>query len=219
MAGSPQDAAKVMEAVRAHRLVAVIRAARPEAALGAARAVIRGGLALVEVTYSVPDAPAVMRELVSHVQVGIANEEDCQKSLGIEVDVDVERGELDPARYRTLAERVLEQLPGLQKQVITLRDSRSADHNRWSACLHDRTRFLLSRTWDVTDIVDRVGAGDAFAAGFIHGARAFDDDQRALEFATAASCLKHSVPGDFNRVGTAEVERLLRGEASGRVQR
>jgi 2-dehydro-3-deoxygluconokinase len=164
-------------------------------------------------------APAVMRELVSHVQVGIANEEDCQKSLGIEVDVDVERGELDPARYRTLAERVLEQLPGLQKQVITLRDSRSADHNRWSACLHDRTRFLLSRTWDVTDIVDRVGAGDAFAAGFIHGARAFDDDQRALEFATAASCLKHSVPGDFNRVGTAEVERLLRGEASGRVQR
>jgi 2-dehydro-3-deoxygluconokinase len=160
-----------------------------------------------------------MRELVSHVQVGIANEEDCQKSLGIEVDVDVQRGELDPARYRALAERVLDRFPGLQKQVITLRDSRSADHNRWSACLHDRTQFRISRNYDIADIVDRVGAGDAFAAGFIYGMRAFADDQRALEFATAASCLKHSLPGDFNRVGTAEVEHLLRGDASGRVQR
>ncbi len=164
-------------------------------------------------------APAVMRELVAHVQVGIANEEDCQKSLGIEVAVDVHGGTLDPAQYRTLAERVLEQFPGLAKQVITLRESRSADHNRWSACLHDRQNFWLSRSYDIAHIVDRVGGGDAFAAGLIHSLRAGNDAQRALEFATAASCLKHSVPGDFNRVTSAEVESLLRGDASGRVQR
>ena len=164
-------------------------------------------------------APSVMRELVGLVQVGIANEEDCQKSLGIAVDVDVHEGELDPAAYRALAERVLDEFPNLQKQVITLRESRSADHNRWSAVLHDGERFHHSRRYEIPDIVDRVGGGDAFAAGLIYGLRTFADDQRALEFATAASCLKHSVPGDFNRVSTAEVERLLAGDASGRVQR
>jgi 2-dehydro-3-deoxygluconokinase len=161
----------------------------------------------------------VMRELVAHVQVGIANEEDCQKSLGMEVAVDVRSGELDVEKYRTLAADVLDAFPNLETQVVTLRESRSADHNGWAACLHDRERFLVSRRYEITDIVDRVGGGDAFAAGLVYGLLTFDDRQRALEFATAASCLKHSIPGDFNRVGTAEVDALLKGDGSGRVQR
>jgi 2-dehydro-3-deoxygluconokinase len=164
-------------------------------------------------------APEVMRELVSSVTVGIANEEDCQKSLGIEVDVDVESGELDTNAYRMLAERVLEEFPGLERQVITLRESRSADHNGWGACLHDGREFHVSRHYEITHIVDRVGGGDSFAAGLIYGLLAWDDDARALEFAAAASCLKHTIPGDFNRVTVSEVEALVRGQGSGRVQR
>lgn len=164
-------------------------------------------------------APDVMRDLVKLIQVGIANEEDCQRSLGIEVGVDVESGELDRERYRRLAERVLEEFPNLEKQVITLRESRSADHNGWGACLYDGREFRLSRRYEITDIVDRVGSGDSFAAGLIYGLLAYDDDQRALEFATAAGCLKHSIPGDFHRVSAAEVEMLMEGSGSGRVQR
>lgn len=164
-------------------------------------------------------AVEVMRELVKHVDVGIANEEDCQNSLGIEVDVDVHSGELETEKYRALAQRVLQDFPNLKKQVITLRESRSADHNGWSACLHNGSEFLVSQRYEVTDIVDRVGGGDAFAGGLIYGLLAYGDDARALEFATAASCLKHSIPGDFNRVGVAEVEALMKGDASGRVQR
>lgn len=167
-------------------------------------------------------APEVMRELVSNVDVGIANEEDCQKALGIEPEgaaPDIASGHLDTVRYEALARRVLEAFPNLRKQVITLRESRSADHNGWGACLHDRERFLVSRHYEITDIVDRVGGGDSFAAGLIYGLLAYGDDARALEFATAASCLKHSIPGDYNRVTVPEVETLMRGDASGRVQR
>ena len=164
-------------------------------------------------------APEVMRELVRHVQVGIANEEDCQRALGIESNVDLRGGTLDTLKVRVLAERVLETFPNLEKQIVTLRESRSADHNVWSACLHDRKRFLVSRRYDIPDIVDRVGTGDALAAGLIYGLLVLGDDTKALEFAAAAGCLKHSVPGDFNRVSVAEVETLLKGDASGRVQR
>lgn len=164
-------------------------------------------------------APDVMRELVRHVQVGIANEEDCQKALGIDLGVDVRSGGLELEQYQTLANRVLEAFPNLERQVITLRQSHSADHNGWSAVLATRTRRLQSRQYDITDIVDRVGAGDAFAAGFIYGMLTYRDDAKALEFATAASCLKHSIPGDFNRVSVSEVEALMHGDASGRVQR
>ncbi|HTE46296.1 MAG TPA: sugar kinase [Gemmatimonadaceae bacterium] len=165
-------------------------------------------------------APQVMRELVSFAHVGIANEEDCQKALGIEVDIDVNSGALGLDKYHLLAERVLTAFPNLQRQVITLRESHSADQNGWSAVMHNRREFLSSRHYDIADIVDRVGAGDSFAAGIIYGLRAHrDDDQRALEFAAAASCLKHSILGDINRVSVAEVEALMSGDASGRVQR
>jgi 2-dehydro-3-deoxygluconokinase len=164
-------------------------------------------------------APEVMRKLVAEAHVGIANEEDCQKALGIEVSVNVEGGELQVEQYRVLAERVLTEFPNLQRQVITLRESHSADRNGWSAVLATKGAFFHSKHYDITDIVDRVGAGDSFAAGMIYGLRAYKDDQRALEFATAASCLKHSILGDFNRVTVAEVEGLMHGEASGRVQR
>jgi 2-dehydro-3-deoxygluconokinase len=164
-------------------------------------------------------APEVMRELVTHVQVGVANEEDCQKALGIDVPVDVEHGDLDAARYRALAERALDTFPNLERQVITLRESHSAHHNGWSAVMATRTGYFCSRRYEITDVIDRVGAGDSFAAGFIYGMLTGLDEARTLDFATAASCLKHSIPGDFNRVRVSEVETLMRGDASGRVQR
>ncbi len=170
-------------------------------------------------------APEVMREIVRCVDIGIANEEDCQKSLGVQVetagkmDEAILSGELDLDHYRCLAEKMLETFPNLKKQAITLRQSLSANHNGWSACLHNGREFFVSRRYDITDIVDRVGGGDAFAAGLIHGLVNDMDDRTALEFAVAASCLKHSIPGDFNRVSAAEVEKLMKGDASGRVQR
>ena len=164
-------------------------------------------------------APDVMRDLVALATVGIANEEDCQKALGIDVDVDVKSGEIEKDKYRALAEKVLSAFPNLERQVITLRESHSADHNGWSAVMFDRTQFLSSRHYEITDIVDRVGGGDSFAAGLIYGLREYNDGRRALEFATAASCLKHSILGDINRVSVPEVEALMAGDASGRVQR
>lgn len=165
-------------------------------------------------------APEVMTELVRHVDVGIANEEDCQKSLGIAVDdVDLERGALDTDKYERLTEKVMKAFPNLSLLAVTLRESKSADRNGWSACLRDGTGFFLSTRYEITDIVDRVGGGDSFASALIYGLAAYDDRQRALEFAVAASCLKHSIAGDFNRVSVAEVEKLMGGDASGRVQR
>ncbi|MCA8908745.1 MAG: sugar kinase [Rhodospirillaceae bacterium] len=164
-------------------------------------------------------APEVMGELVRHVDVGIANEEDCQKSLGVTVDVDVTSGELDLAKYEALTAKMMEVFPNLTTMAITLRESRSADANGWSGCLRDGGGFRHSRRYEITDIVDRVGGGDSFAGGLIHGLLTYQDSQQALEFAVAASCLKHSIDGDFNRVTTAEVTKLMGGDASGRVQR
>ena len=164
-------------------------------------------------------APEVMRELVKHVDVGIANEEDCQKSLGITVDVDVESGELDTAKYEALSAKVLSEFPDMSVIAITLRESYSADRNGWSACLRDSDGFKLSRRYEITDIIDRVGGGDSFASALIYGLNAYEDRQQSLEFAVAASCLKHSISGDFNRVSVAEVQHLMGGDASGRVQR
>lgn len=164
-------------------------------------------------------APEVMQDLVKYVDVGIANEEDCQKSLGISVDVNVRAGELDTAKYEALSQKVLEIYPDMAMIAITLRESRSADTNGWSACIRDADGFKLSRRYEITDIIDRVGGGDSFASGLIAGLALHDDRQQALEFAVAASCLKHSIPGDFNRVSLREVRNLLSGDVSGRVQR
>jgi 2-dehydro-3-deoxygluconokinase len=164
-------------------------------------------------------AQEVMTEVLSHVDYAIANEEDCQKALGIQADVDVHSGELDRGKYESLAAKVLASYPNLKLIAITLRESRSASHNGWSACLHDREQFLLSRHYEITHIVDRVGGGDAFAGGLIWGLLHLRSHQEALEFAVAASCLKHSIPGDFNRFTRAEVEALLKEGGSGRVQR
>jgi 2-dehydro-3-deoxygluconokinase len=164
-------------------------------------------------------APEVMREIVRHANVGIANEEDCQKALGIGTTIDVPEGHLDVDRYRALAGQLFDAFPNLERQAITLRESHSADHNGWSAVLATPSAFHRSRAYEITDIVDRVGAGDAFAAALIYGMLTDLDDAKALEFATAASCLKHSIAGDFNHVSVAEVEALVNGEAGGRVQR
>jgi 2-dehydro-3-deoxygluconokinase len=164
-------------------------------------------------------AVELMTELVKFVDVAIANEEDCQMSLGIQADVDVHSGELDRGQYEKLAGKVLETYPNLRMIAITLRESRSASHNGWSACLHDRRQFYLSRHYEITHIVDRVGGGDSFAGGLIYGLQALSGPAEALEFAVAASCLKHSVPGDFNRFSVAEVNALLKEGGSGRVQR
>jgi 2-dehydro-3-deoxygluconokinase len=165
----------------------------------------------------------VMSELVRFVDIGIANEEDCQKSLGITVDVDVTSGELDHAKYEALSAKMTETYPNLSVMAITLRESMSADRNGWSACLRTRggngDGFHLSRRYEITDIVDRVGGGDSFASALIYGLNAYGTREEALEFAAAASCLKHSIPGDFNRVSVAEVRTLMGGDASGRVQR
>jgi len=164
-------------------------------------------------------APEVMREVVKFADVGIANEEDCQMALGIPADVDVHSGQLDVSQYSKLTGRVMTEFPNLKIMAITLRESRSASHNGWSACLHDGKEFLTSRHYEITHVVDRVGGGDCFAGGLIYGLLCLSSRQDALEFAVAASCLKHSVPGDFARLNADEVNSLLKSGGSGRVQR
>lgn len=164
-------------------------------------------------------ASEVMRELAKYVDVAIANEEDVQKSLEITVDVNVESGELDREKYRALGNKVLEIYPNMKCIAITLRESHSADWNGWAACLNDGKDFYVSKKYEIRDIIDRVGGGDSFAGGLIYGLNQYEDKQSALEFAVAASCLKHSVIGDFNRVGVSDVEKLMGGDGTGRVQR
>jgi 2-dehydro-3-deoxygluconokinase len=169
-------------------------------------------------------APEVMAEIVSLADVGIANEEDCQNALGISVEggtweKDIKSGIINPDKYQALSEKVLQAFPNLKLQAITLRDSYSADHNGWSGCLHDGQDFIVGPHYDIPDIVDRVGGGDAFAAGLIYGLLTGKTHADALGFAIAASCLKHSIPGDINRVSVNEVNGLLAGDTSGRVQR
>ena len=164
-------------------------------------------------------AADVMRELAPFIDIAIANEEDVQMALGIQADVDVHSGQLDRDQYRKLTGKVLAAFPNLAAIAITLRESRSASHNGWAACMNDRTNFMVSRHYEITHIVDRVGGGDSFAGGLIYGLLTLPTHQEALEFAVAASCLKHSFMGDFYRATVAEVNGLLKGDGSGRVQR
>lgn len=161
----------------------------------------------------------VMPELVQHVDLLIASRDDCEKCLGIALPPDSAAGAVDGPAYEALTAAVLERFPSLIAVAFTLRESQSADRNTWSACLRDAAGFRMSRRYELVNMVDRVGGGDAFAAGLIYGWQAYADRARALEFAVAAGCLKHSIPGDFNRVTVAEVEALLDGADGGRVQR
>jgi 2-dehydro-3-deoxygluconokinase len=161
----------------------------------------------------------VMCELVREIDIAIANEEDIQNSLGIQAPVNVHAGALDPACYESLTNTVLHQYPNLKMIAVTMRESISANRNRWSACLNTGKEFVVSQVYDIADIVDRVGAGDSFAAGLIYGLQSLRGERDILEFAVAASCWKHSIPGDYNRVSVSEVTDLLRNGGSGRVQR
>jgi 2-dehydro-3-deoxygluconokinase len=198
-------------------------AALTEASLRAAKAA--GATTSIDLNYRAKlwrygsSAPEVMRPLMEHVDVAIGNEEDAQQSLGMEAPADVTSGQLDHGVYEALTGDVLAAFPSLSAVAITLRESRSADINGWSTCMRDADGFYISQHYDIHDIVDRVGGGDSFAGGLIYGLVSGRPAQDALEFAAAASCLKHSIPGDFNRVSVAEVEKLAAGDASGRVIR
>ncbi len=161
-----------------------------------------------------------MPSIVKYVDLLIANEEDIQLSLGIPFDTDVTKGHLEAEDYLPLVKKVQAQYPHLEGIATTLRESISADHNNWSAVYFKNEKLHISKKYQVTDIVDRVGGGDSFAAGLISGIHLFTDNhQSALEFAVAASCLKHTIPGDWNLVSKQEVLDLMGGDGSGRVQR
>ncbi|GIK42020.1 MAG: 2-dehydro-3-deoxygluconokinase [Chloroflexota bacterium] len=166
-------------------------------------------------------AGEVMPGLVSHCDIAIGNEEDADKVFGIKApETDVSRGQVEADKYRHVCAGLAERFPTLQTIAITLRGSISANHNTWSGVLWQQGNFYIAPTFNITDIVDRVGGGDAFAAGLIYSLRNYPGDvQKALNFAVAASCLKHSIFGDFNLVTVDEVEKLMSGDASGRVSR
>lgn len=166
-------------------------------------------------------AGEVMRELVALCDVAVGNEEDADKVFGIRAaGADVTAGRVEAEKYAAVCQGLAAQFPNLQTIAITLRGSLSASHNSWSAVLWHAGELLQAARYEITHIVDRVGAGDSFVAGLIYGLLQYGPDrQRALEFATAASALKHTVFGDFNQVSPAEVEKLAGGDRSGRVSR
>jgi len=165
-------------------------------------------------------AGEVMEELVSYSDVAIGNEEDADKVFGIRApEVDVTRGKVEADAYVYVCEKLSERFPGLHTIAITLRGSLSASHNTWSAILWHQGEIYTAPTYDIVPIVDRVGGGDSFVGGLIYGLLTYDDRQRALNFAVAASCLKHTIIGDFNLVTVAEVGKLMGGDVSGRVSR
>lgn len=163
-------------------------------------------------------AQAVMRPLMQYVDVCIGNEEDAELCLGFKPEADIEGGKTDAEGYKGIFRAMAEEF-GFKYVVSTLRESFSASHNGWKAMIYDGREFYESRRYDVLPIIDRVGGGDSFSGGLIHGLLTKDTQEEALEFAVAASALKHTVPGDFNMMSVEEVEALARGNASGRVQR
>ena len=164
------------------------------------------------------EAQAVMKPLMNYVYVCIGNEEDAELCLGFKPDADVTAGQTDAAGYEAIF-RSMAQTFGFKYVISTLRESFSASHNGWKALIFDGQTFYTSRRYDLLPIIDRVGGGDSFSGGIIHGLLTKSSPAEALEFAVAASALKHTVTGDFNLVSAAEVETLAGGDASGRVQR
>ena len=163
----------------------------------------------------------IMPELVAGCDVILGNEEDAEKVFDIHPEgVDVTKGHVEAAAYESVCTQLMEKFPRAKKAIITLRGSISASHNSWSGVLYDGKKLYEAPTYQITHIVDRVGGGDSFMGGLIYGLLTYsDDDQKALNFAVAASCLKHTIKGDFNMVSVEEVEKLMGGDASGRVSR
>ena len=164
-------------------------------------------------------AISIMRPLMQYVDVCIGNEEDAELCLGFKPDADVEGGKTDAAGYHKIFEQMKKEF-GFKYVVSTLRESFSATHNGWKALIYNGEEFYASKRYDINPIIDRVGGGDSFSGGLIHGLITYPDNQgKALEFAVAASALKHTINGDFNLVSKEEVEALMGGDASGSVQR
>jgi 2-dehydro-3-deoxygluconokinase len=163
----------------------------------------------------------VMPEMVKGCDIVLGNEEDAEKAIGIKPEgVDVTTGHVVAEAYLSVSKKIMEQFPKVKKVITTLRGSISADHNTWSGVLYNGSDLFKAPTYDITHIVDRVGGGDSFMAGLIYGLLTYEnDDEKSLNFAVAASCLKHTISGDFNLVAVEEVERLMSGDASGRVSR
>jgi 2-dehydro-3-deoxygluconokinase len=166
-------------------------------------------------------ASEVMPELVAGCDIILGNEEDAEKVFGIKPEGgDVTSGHVEAAAYESVCRQLMQKFPKAKKVIITLRGSINANHNTWSGVLWEGKKLLQAPVYDITHIVDRVGGGDSFMGGLIYGLLTYrEDDQKALSFAVAASCLKHTIPGDFNMVSVEEVEKLMGGDASGRVSR
>lgn len=167
-------------------------------------------------------AAEVMPEMVAGSDIILGNEEDCEKVFGIKpqnFDAANTGGQVDQSSFISVCQQMMQKFPRCKKMVVTLRGAINANHNTWGGVLYDGKQLIESRRYDITDIVDRVGGGDSFMGGLIFGLLHYKNDKQALEFATAASCLKHTLKGDFNWVTISEVENLMNGDASGRVKR
>ena len=166
-------------------------------------------------------AGEVMPELVNGCDIILGNEEDAEKVFGIKPEgTDISSGHVSAAKYESVCKKLMKMFPEAKKIIITLRGSINADHNTWSGVLFDGKKLFEAPEYQITHIVDRVGGGDSFMGGLIYGLITYPgDDQKALNFAVAASCLKHTITGDFNLVTVKEVETLLGGDGSGRVSR
>ncbi|MBP1640586.1 MAG: sugar kinase, ribokinase [Bacteroidetes bacterium] len=168
-------------------------------------------------------AAEIMPALVEGCDVILGNEEDAEKVFGIKpegFDVSHTGGEVNAAEFESVCTQLITKFPRAKKVIITLRGSINANHNTWRGCLYSEGSLKISKDYDITHIVDRVGGGDSFMGGLIYGLLTYtNDDQKALEFAVAASCLKHTIYGDFNLVTVPEVENLMKGDGSGRVSR
>ena len=168
------------------------------------------------------NAGEIMPALVEGCDIILGNEEDADKVFGIRpegFDVTATGGAIDQKRFQSVGEQLMKRFPRARKVIITLRGSINANHNTWGGVLYDGKTLWQSRRYDITHIVDRVGGGDSFMGGLLYGLIAYNTDQEAIEFAAAASCLKHTILGDYNRVTVSEVEGLIKGGGSGRVSR
>lgn len=172
--------------------------------------------------YGVPSEP-IMTELTSYCDIILGNEEDAEKHFGIKpegLDITKQGHDVSADAFMSVCKQMMEKFPKAKKVITTLRGSLSASHNTWAGVMYDGEKMYSSTQYQITHIVDRVGGGDSFMGGLIYGLLSYENDnQKALDFAVAASCLKHTIKGDANLVTVQEVEKLLSGDASGRVSR